>query len=68
VACDPEAERKAYALKMYKLLATSDYRTPDNDDIIRIFSMYNSGAWSKSQLRQYLKNRADKRKEDNRPF
>jgi hypothetical protein len=68
VACDPEAERKAYALKMYKLLATSDYRTPDNDDVIRIFSMYNSGAWSKSQLRQYLKNRADKRKEDNRPF
>jgi hypothetical protein len=68
VACDPEAERKAYALKMYKLLMNGAMGGSDNDDIIRIFSMYNSGSWTKNQLRQYLKNRADQRKEDNRPF
>jgi len=65
VACDPELERKEYTLKLYKLLQNSAGST---SDIIKVFSLYSAGDWSKDKLRQYLKNRADQRKEDNRPF
>jgi hypothetical protein len=68
VACDPEAERKAYALKMYKLLTRGALGKTKVDDAVRAFSMYRVGSWSKNQLVSFLKNRADQRKEDKAPF
>jgi len=65
VACNPELERKEYALKLYKLLQNGQSGTTD---IIKVFSLYSAGDWTKDTLRKYLKNRADQRKEDNRPF
>jgi hypothetical protein len=65
VACNPELERKEYTLKLYKLLQNGQSGTTD---IIKVFSLYSAGDWSKDTLRQYLKNRADQRKEDNSPF
>jgi hypothetical protein len=60
VACDPEAEKKAYALKMYKLLSPENYKV---NDVVKAFSMVRSGAWSTGSLKRFLKDRADKRKE-----
>lgn len=52
VACDPEAERKEYARKLYKVLAANTDAPPD---ILKAFSLYNSKAMDKYDLKEYLK-------------
>ena len=53
IAADPEAEKKEYAKKLYKLLGT----TADNDiqDVITLFSVFSTGLADKSWLVSNLK-------------
>lgn len=56
VACDPMAERKEYALKLYKLL-TSSQRVGAFTDAVQVFSLYNGGVLPKEQMVDYLRQR-----------
>jgi hypothetical protein len=60
VACDPQAERKEYALKLYKLL-TQEQIGEGFRDAIHVFSLYGSGVLSKETMRKYLRKRASQR-------
>ena len=52
IACDPEKYREEYAKKLYKLLARNV-----QDDTIKVFSLYNSGAIPTTVLKNYLKSK-----------
>jgi hypothetical protein len=60
VACDPQAQRKEYGLKLYKLLSTQQSHS-DQQDPIKMFSLFGSGALPKDQLQDYLRDRKAER-------
>jgi hypothetical protein len=60
VATDPMAERKEYALKLYKLLSQGG-KYDGYKDAVQVFSMYGSGVLSKDKMREYLRTRAQDR-------
>jgi hypothetical protein len=53
VASDPMAERKAYALKLYKLLSKDG--SPDFKNAVQAFTLYNGDIISKDSLVTYLR-------------
>ena len=53
IAADPQAEKREYAKKLYKLLATNN--DPDIQDVIMLFSVFSSGVADKGWLISNLK-------------
>ena len=53
IAADPQAEKREYAKKLYKLLATNN--DPDVQDVVMLFSVFSSGVADKSWLISNLK-------------
>jgi hypothetical protein len=74
IAMDPEAEKKEYAKKYYKLLTnvaltqTTDPKTGrqrvevQTDDIIRLFSQYSAGSMSAYELKMKIWSQVNSRK------
>ena len=58
IAADPNAERKEYALKLYKFLAKDNPQ--EFRDAIQAFSLYNGDLISRDALLTYLKNKRAK--------
>ena len=53
IAADPQAEKREYAKKLYKLLATNN--DPDIQDVVMLFSVFSSGVADKGWLISNLK-------------
>lgn len=52
IACDPTKYREEYAKKLYKLLSRNK-----QDDTVKVFSLYSSGAIPTTVLKSYLKSK-----------
>lgn len=64
VACDPNAYKKEYATKLYKMMSTTNDNVTDNiyNNAMKAFSLYSSGLMEKGLLLDLLSTRQTLRK------